>query len=164
VVVRKFCHFTTTTTVTHGCKVAEVELKTGLELMSKNKKTIQDLIALVDPPTTNQRKIQSPNSPPPFFEINTFSQIFSRKKKSRSHYSKGEINQLIDSLLHPLFDNNPTLMIVDTVLHGLVEQNSQETFLKFIRYSLPNIIKDKAYVHEHATGHLKDAKKAKKKY
>jgi hypothetical protein len=33
-------------------KQAEVELKTGLELMGKDKKTIQDLIALVDPPTT----------------------------------------------------------------------------------------------------------------
>jgi hypothetical protein len=33
-------------------KQAEVELKTGLELMSKDKKTIQDLITLVDPPTT----------------------------------------------------------------------------------------------------------------
>lgn len=34
-------------------KQAEVELKTGLELMGKDKRTIQELIALVDPPTTN---------------------------------------------------------------------------------------------------------------
>ena len=33
-------------------KQAEVELKTGLELMGKDKKTIQELIALVDPPTS----------------------------------------------------------------------------------------------------------------
>ena len=79
--------------------------------------------------------------------MNTFSQTFSRKKK-RSHYSKGEINQLIDSLLHPLFDHNPALMIVDSVLHGLVEQNPPETVLKFIRYSLPNIIKETVYAHE----------------
>ena len=32
-------------------KQAEVELRTGLELMGKDKKTIQELIALVDPPT-----------------------------------------------------------------------------------------------------------------
>jgi hypothetical protein len=31
-------------------KQAEVELRTGLELMGKDKKTIQELIALVDPP------------------------------------------------------------------------------------------------------------------
>ena len=30
---------------------AEVELKSGLELMGRDKKTIQELIALVDPPT-----------------------------------------------------------------------------------------------------------------
>jgi len=32
-------------------KQAETELKTGLELMGKDKQTIQELIALVDPPT-----------------------------------------------------------------------------------------------------------------
>ena len=32
-------------------KHAETELKTGLELMGKDKRTIQELIALVDPPT-----------------------------------------------------------------------------------------------------------------
>jgi len=34
-------------------KQAEVEFKTGLELLSRDKKIIQDLIALVDPPTTS---------------------------------------------------------------------------------------------------------------
>ena len=33
-------------------KQAEVEMKTGLELMGRDKKTIQELISLVDPPTT----------------------------------------------------------------------------------------------------------------
>lgn len=37
---------------TELAKQAEVELKTGLELMGRDKKTIQDLILLVDPPTT----------------------------------------------------------------------------------------------------------------
>jgi hypothetical protein len=32
-------------------KQAEVELRTGLEMMGKDKKTIQELLALVDPPT-----------------------------------------------------------------------------------------------------------------
>jgi len=35
-------------------KQAEVEFKTGLEMMGKDKKTIQELIALVDPPTTKR--------------------------------------------------------------------------------------------------------------
>jgi len=37
---------------TELAKQAEVEMKTGLELLGKDKKTIQDLIALVDPPST----------------------------------------------------------------------------------------------------------------
>lgn len=37
---------------TELAKQAEVELKTGLELIGKDKKTIQELIALVDPPTS----------------------------------------------------------------------------------------------------------------
>lgn len=37
---------------TELAKQAEVELKTGLELMGKDKKTIQELIAMVDPPAT----------------------------------------------------------------------------------------------------------------
>ena len=34
-------------------KSAETELKTGLELMGRDKKTIQDLIELVDPPASS---------------------------------------------------------------------------------------------------------------
>ena len=33
-------------------KQAEIELKTGLELMGRDKKTVQDLLAMVDPPNT----------------------------------------------------------------------------------------------------------------
>jgi hypothetical protein len=36
---------------TELAKQAEVEMKTGLELLGKDKKTIRELIALVDPPT-----------------------------------------------------------------------------------------------------------------
>lgn len=38
---------------TELAKQAEVELKAGLELIGRDKKTIQELIALVDPPTTS---------------------------------------------------------------------------------------------------------------
>jgi hypothetical protein len=51
----------------------------------------------------------------------------SSRAKKRAVYSKGEINRLIDSLLHPLFDLNPAFNIADTVLHDFVEQNPPET-------------------------------------
>jgi len=64
------------------------------------------------------------------------------RRKTRSIYSKGEINRLIDSLLHPLLDINPAFSLADTILHGLVEKNPPETALKFLRYNLPRIIRE----------------------
>jgi len=64
----------------------------------------------------------------------------SSRRKKRNTYSKGEINRLIDSLLHPLFDFNPTFNILDTIFHGFVEQNPSETALKFLKYNLPRIV------------------------
>jgi len=59
-----------------------------------------------------------------------------RARKKRSIYSKGEINRLIDCLLHPLSDINPAFSLVDAILHGVMEQNPPETALKFLRYNL----------------------------
>jgi len=61
-------------------------------------------------------------------------------RRRRSLYSKGEINRLIDCLLHPLSDINPAFSLADAILHGLVEENPPETALKFLRYNLPRII------------------------
>ena len=64
------------------------------------------------------------------------------RRKTRRIYSKGEVNRLIDGLLHPLFDINPAFSLADTILHGLIEQNPPETALKFLRYNLPRIIRE----------------------
>jgi hypothetical protein len=66
----------------------------------------------------------------------------SSRKKNKTEYSKGELNRVIDSVLHPLFGRSSAFIILDTAAHGLVEQNSPETIKKFIRYSLPNIIEE----------------------
>ncbi len=65
-------------------------------------------------------------------------------RKKRRHCSKGELDRLIDELVHPLSDRNHELMIVDAMLHGLVEQNPPETVVKYIHYSLPKIIRERA--------------------
>jgi len=39
-------------------------------------------------------------------------------RKRRRRYSKGELNHLVDDLLHPLYGWNPELMILDVVLHS----------------------------------------------
>jgi len=69
----------------------------------------------------------------------------SKMKKKRSYYSKGELNRLIDNLLHPLFDRGPSFLIADAILHGLVEQDPPKTASKFIRYNLPKIIEELAH-------------------
>ena len=63
------------------------------------------------------------------------------KKPRPKLYTKGELNQITDSMLHPLFNSNPALITVDALFHGLVEQNVSESTSKFIRYSSPKIVK-----------------------
>lgn len=63
-------------------------------------------------------------------------------KRKKGGYSKGEVNKLIDSLLHPLFGRNLAFVLADSFLHGLVEQNPPETVVKFIRYNLPKIVQE----------------------
>jgi len=55
--------------------------------------------------------------------------------------SKGQLNKLIDSLLHPLFKKHPGFVILDGILHALVEQNPEESLHKFIKYNLDKLVK-----------------------
>jgi hypothetical protein len=64
------------------------------------------------------------------------------KKKVRRPYTKGELNKLIDSLCHPLSKTDKRFILVDVLLHAMVEQNPPESVLKFIRYSLPKIMEE----------------------
>jgi hypothetical protein len=64
------------------------------------------------------------------------------KKKVRKPYTKGELNKLIDSLCHPLSKTDKRFILVDVLLHAMVEQNPPESVLKFIRYSLPKIMEE----------------------
>jgi hypothetical protein len=65
-----------------------------------------------------------------------------KRKKKRAHkpYTKGELNKLIDSLCHPLFETNDGFILVDGFLHGLVEQDPPTTVRKFMKYNLPRIL------------------------
>ena len=64
------------------------------------------------------------------------------RKKNKKQYSEGELNRLIDSVLHPLFDHGAAFMVIDTMFHGLVEKNPKVTVKKFARYTLPKIIEE----------------------
>ena len=62
------------------------------------------------------------------------------KKKAMSVYTKGELNKFIDSLCHPLFKTDKGFILVDGVLHAMVEQDPEVTVRKFIKYNLPKIL------------------------
>jgi len=62
------------------------------------------------------------------------------QKKARKIYTRGELNKLIDSLCHPLFETNKGFMLVDGLLHAIVEKDPPRTVKKFIKYNLPGIM------------------------
>lgn len=63
------------------------------------------------------------------------------KRQPRS-YTKGELNYMIDDMLHPLYKVNEGFVLVDRVLHGLVEQNPPQSVKKFIKCNLPAMMKE----------------------
>jgi hypothetical protein len=47
---------------------------------------------------------------------------------------------VIDALLHPLAKTNSELLVLDGILHAIIEQNPSESLMKFIEYSLPELL------------------------
>jgi hypothetical protein len=68
-----------------------------------------------------------------------------RKKRTRSKrkglYSKSEKNAIIDSVVHPWADEHWGFVIVDGVLHALNEQDPVESFVKFLKFNAPELLK-----------------------
>jgi hypothetical protein len=48
---------------------------------------------------------------------------------------------MIDDALHPLYRINEGFVLVDGVLHGMVELNPPQSVRKIIKYNLPLVIK-----------------------
>jgi hypothetical protein len=69
-----------------------------------------------------------------------------RKTRQRSArdqkpiYTRGELNELVDAFLHPLAERSPELLMLDGILHAIIEQNPSESLMKFIEYSLPELL------------------------
>jgi len=63
-----------------------------------------------------------------------------KKKKATKPYTKGELNKFIDSLCHPFFKTNKGFILVDGLLHAMVEQSPPKTVKKFIKYNLPKMV------------------------
>lgn len=64
-----------------------------------------------------------------------------RRRSRKTVYTKGELNKMVDSALHPLFEHSPIFVAVDEAAHALIEQDLRESLLKFLRYSLPVLVR-----------------------
>lgn len=62
-----------------------------------------------------------------------------RKKKNRNRKLPINPNLIIDKTFHPLFKKNKSYVIIDGILHFIVEQNPPESTKKFIKYSLKHL-------------------------
>jgi len=56
-------------------------------------------------------------------------------------YTKGELNAIADATVEPLARLHPTFLVIDEIAHLAIEQNPQESAVKFTKYTLPKIVK-----------------------
>jgi hypothetical protein len=63
------------------------------------------------------------------------------RKRSKEIYTLGEVNRLIDSIFDPLIKTHIAFTLLDEAAHVLVEENPRESAVKFVKYTLPGIIK-----------------------
>jgi len=68
----------------------------------------------------------------------------SRRKRRGIKVTKGDLNRLIDDIFHRHFSENVGFVIVDGLLHAVVERNPDESIRKFVRYNVPALIKETA--------------------
>jgi hypothetical protein len=69
-------------------------------------------------------------------------------------YTVGELNRLIDALVHPLAKHHPEFLIVDGIIHGVIEKNPPESAVKFIQHNLPKLLSGHMRSRKPQTWHL----------
>jgi hypothetical protein len=60
----------------------------------------------------------------------------------RKRPTKGQLNKIIDVVVHPYFEKYPFLILLDGFAHGLVERDVRKSLPKFVRYNAPLIVKE----------------------
>ena len=64
-----------------------------------------------------------------------------RKKRHLKLYSTGELNKIIDALIHPFFAEKRSSVILDGAVHALLEKDVPKSLGKFVKYNLPQLLK-----------------------
>jgi hypothetical protein len=63
--------------------------------------------------------------------------LASLSPRPRQVYTPGELNRLVDAIVHPFAKHNPTLIVLNSFIHGVIEGNPRESVTKFVQYNLP---------------------------
>ena len=68
-----------------------------------------------------------------------------RRKRNRpvdGSVTLGSVNRNIDEVLHPLFRTGPLAVIVDSVLHAVVERDPPKSLEKFFLYNFSPLLRE----------------------
>jgi len=56
-------------------------------------------------------------------------------------YTTGQVNALIDDIFEPLRETHWVFILVDEAAHMINEGDLEQSFYKFVQYSLPDLLK-----------------------
>jgi len=63
------------------------------------------------------------------------------RAKGGAPYTKGEVNKLIDDLIHPLKKTHWAFILIDEAFHMINEGEIAQSLAKFAEYSLPELVR-----------------------
>ncbi|MGD0550712.1 MAG: hypothetical protein ABSA81_09265 [Candidatus Bathyarchaeia archaeon] len=63
-----------------------------------------------------------------------------RRSQPPRVYTLGELNRLIDAFIHPIAKRHPEILILDGIIHSVIERNPSESAVKFIHHNLPILL------------------------
>jgi hypothetical protein len=62
--------------------------------------------------------------------------------KKRKKPSKGELNKIVDTLVHSYFEQYPILILADGAVHAFIEQDARTSIRKFVKYNASLILRE----------------------
>ena len=74
-------------------------------------------------------------------ELGVLTRKRTRKKKSQT-YSSGDLNRVVDALVHPLYRVNKGFLLLDVLVHAGIEQDPKLSLRKFVKYNSERIVEE----------------------
>jgi hypothetical protein len=65
-----------------------------------------------------------------------------RTRRNNAIYTRGELNAAADSIIHPLIRYSHWFVFLDEVAHFLIEDDPEQSILKFARYRAPGLLQE----------------------